>query len=175
MSSGCTSMGSGRPCSRTDRRRRVVLRRRDDDYELDLGPVERQVLTNLCGELRAALESGDANPSLRRLFPPAYADDPDHQKAYESLVGDELVKSRLDALATVERSCESGVVRREELDAWLTALNAMRLVIGTQLDVNENHETFDLDERDPDFHAHVVYDFLTGLLAVVLMEAAEGR
>jgi hypothetical protein len=154
----------------------VALRNQHDGtYGLELGSVERQVLTNLCGELSAALAEGESNPSLRRLFPPAYANDAEHERAYQSLVGDQLVQSRLSALETVERTCQSGVVTVDELGAWLTALNALRLVIGTQLDVGEQHDSHDVDERDPDFHTHVVYDFLTGLLAVVLMELTEQR
>jgi hypothetical protein len=154
----------------------LLKRRRDGDYDLKLGTVERQILVALCADLRAGL--GDTHghlgdePTFRRLFPTAYLNEPDLERSYQEMVGDELVATRVRALETVERTCEEGRLARPDLDLWLTALNALRLVLGTRLDVGEQHDVDDIDEDDPDLHAHAVYDFLSAMLAMVLMEVA---
>jgi hypothetical protein len=155
----------------------LLKRRRDGDYDLKLGTVERQILVALCADLRAALgddapgQPGD-EPTFRRLFPTAYLNEPDLERSYQAMVGDELVATRVRALETVERTCEEGRLARHDLDLWLTAINALRLVLGTRLDVGEQHDVDDIDDDDPDLHAHAIYDFLTAMLAMVLMEVA---
>lgn len=151
----------------------VFQRRADGNYDVELGELERGILVDLCTELAAALRAGDTNPALRRLFPTAYTEDAEHERAYQALVGAELVESRLHALETVKRGCDDRVVSPDELDVWLHAVNALRLVIGTQLDVEEEHDASAIDPADPQFHAHLVYDFLSGLLAMVLLEVQQ--
>lgn len=150
----------------------VLERRHDGNYDLRLGDVERQLVVQLCTDLAEALQTGVENPSLRRLSPPAYPDAPRLERSYQSLTGDELVAARVGALETVRQNCDDGEVGADEIDAWLTSLNALRLVIGTELDVGEQHDSLDVDEDDPDFQTHVIYDFLTALLAMFLGEAS---
>jgi hypothetical protein len=149
----------------------VLKRRRNGNYELRLGVVERELIDQLCADLVGALQTGVDNPPLRRLSPAAYPDAPRLEEAYQSLTGDELVKSRVAALETVRRNCEEGEVAPDEIEAWLISLNALRLVFGTELDVGEQHDAHEVEEDDPNFHAHVVYDFLTALLAMFVGEA----
>ena len=57
---------------------------------------------------------------------------------------------------------------RIQLDAagartWLTALNDIRLALGTRLGVSEDRDADDLDEDDPNRYAWAVYDFTTHL------------
>jgi hypothetical protein len=150
----------------------VLKRRRDGNYDLRLGAVERGLVVELCTDLAEALRAGVENPSFRRLSPTAYPEAPQFEQAYQSLTADELVAARVGALETVRENCEDGEVAPDEIDAWLTSLNALRLVIGTELDVGEQHDSLDVDEDDPDFQVHVIYDFLTALLAMFLAEAS---
>jgi len=89
----------------------------------------------------AGAESGadDASAlrSLRRLFPPAYSTDEDAQRNYESVTRTELSAHHRRALATLSRTARATSIDDEELNEWLTAVNDLRLVLGTVLGVTE--------------------------------------
>ena len=48
----------------------------------------------------------------------------------------------------------------------MRSVNAVRLVIGTQLDISE--ELAPVDQTDPDYPRYGVYDFLSNLLAWIV-------
>jgi Domain of unknown function (DUF2017) len=102
-----------------------------------LSPEERSLLLGLAGELRAQLEDESRDPSLRRLFPPAY-DDEEDERGYRELAGDELLSGRRQALELLAATTRNDRLSPEEADAWLRALNDLRLVLGTRLDVQED-------------------------------------
>src|SRR4051794_891421 len=107
MSTGCgrrwnTSRESERIMA-LDRRR--VKRTRSGRFHLRLPPEERDVLRSLPGQLRELLMTDD--PSLRRLFPPAYVDDPEHEEEYRRLMADDLVAGRQAALDIVEETIDA--------------------------------------------------------------------
>ena len=108
------------------------------------------------------LESTDA-PHLRRLFPPAYANDPERDAGYQVLTRDELLKARLESLATVEFALDEKDLDREQLSAWMQALTALRLVLGTRLDVDEDLRM--VEPTDPQAPLYAVYEFLSLLLS----------
>lgn len=128
--------------------RRRVTRTPAGEFRLRLGQDERQVLRSLPGQLRQLMDEDPEDPSLRRLFPPAYAEDPDHEAEYRALMGDDLRQQRLAALAVVERTVDAERLSEEEALSWLSALNDLRLVLGTRLGVSE--EAIGGDEVDPD-------------------------
>ena len=125
------------------------------------GP-ERELLAGLVDQLRELLELTTDDPSVRRLFPTAYHDDPERDREYQQLVRDELLERRLAALATVEESVEAEELDEAQLTGWLTAMNDLRLVLGTRLDVSEDQDG--IDEGDPDAPAMAVYGYLSVLL-----------
>jgi hypothetical protein len=116
---------------------KVIERASDGGVHLRLSPEERALVASLAGDLRAQLDAGTDDPSFRRLFPPAYDDEPDEQ-AYRELAGDELLDGRRRALELLAATARSDRLSAEEADAWLRALNDLRLVLGTRLDVQEN-------------------------------------
>jgi hypothetical protein len=118
----------------------------DGGIELRLSGEERRLLVGLAAELRSLLEGETGDPSLRRLFPPAYEDEQD-EDGYRALMGAELLEGRRGALELLARTAEQERLSAEEADAWLRALNDLRLVLGTRLDVQE--DTL-LDELRPD-------------------------
>ncbi len=133
-----------------------VRRAGKDAYELRLPDEERAVLRSLPGQLRELIEADD--PSLVRLFPPAYLDDDERDAEYRRLVRDDLVERHLEAMAIVEATVDKKRVTEEELLGWLRALNDVRLVLGTRLDVSE-----DMDEPppdDPNAGAYALYYYL---------------
>ena len=102
-----------------------------------LSPEERALLARLASDLRVQLEDSFDDPSFRRLFPPAY-EDAENERAYRDLAGDELLDGRRQALELLAATAGADRLSAEEADAWLRALNDLRLVLGTRLDVQED-------------------------------------
>ena len=130
------------------------------EVRLELSRHERALLAALAAELRAELEGGPGDPSLRRLFPPAYEDDGD-ERAYRELTGEGLLEGRREALELLASTVERERLSAEEADAWLRALNDLRLVLGTRLDVQEDTFEGDLHPDDPRTQELVVYGYLS--------------
>jgi len=115
----------------------VLDRTPDGGVRLRFSPEERALLAAVASDLRAQLEDSFDDPSFRRLFPPAY-DDAEHEKAYRDLAGDELLDGRRQALELLAATALNDQLTAAEADAWLRALNDLRLVLGTRLDVQED-------------------------------------
>lgn len=144
--------------------RRLIRRAKDGSFEVRLPEDQRDVLRNVLPQLREALE-GDAtaDPGFRRLFPVAYADDPVRDAEYRALVGDDLTAKRLANIETVLSSLDATRLSEDDLLAWMGAINDLRLVLGTRLDVSEETE-LDVDADDPDAPAYALYGYLGFLL-----------
>jgi hypothetical protein len=128
--------------------------------ELRLSREERSLLVGLVAELRALLDGAPSDPSLRRLFPPAY-DEEDDERAFRDLMGDELLDGRRAALELVAETVDRDRLSAEEADTWLRALNDLRLVLGTRLDVQEDTFAAELRSDDPRAPALAVYAYLS--------------
>lgn len=151
---------------------RRVERTRRGRYRLRLPRQEREILRSLPDQLRKLLGTDD--PALRRLFPPAYTDDPARQKEYEGLVSPELTRERLDALAIVERTVDASQLSEEETTAWLGALNDLRLILGTRLEVTEELYEEGLPEDDPRSPAFALFAYLGWLEEQIVEALASG-
>jgi hypothetical protein len=138
----------------------VFERGQGGEVELRLARDERALLAGLAGELRAVLEGEPGDPSLRRLFPPAYEDEQD-ERAYRELTGSGLLDGRREALALLAATTDRERLSAEEADAWLRALNDLRLVLGTRLDVQEDTFADELRQDDPRAPALAVYGYLS--------------
>jgi len=114
----------------------VIERASDGGVLLRFSAEERALVASLAAELRSQLDAGTDDPTLRRLFPPAYDDEQDEQ-AYRELAADGLLEGRRRALELLAATARSDRLNAEEADAWLRALNDLRLVLGTRLDVKE--------------------------------------
>jgi hypothetical protein len=130
--------------------------------ELRLSHDERSLLAGLVEELRLLLDGAPGDPSLRRLFPPAY-DEEDEERAYRDLMGGELLDGRRAALELVAETVDRDRLSAEEADTWLRALNDLRLVLGTRLDVQEHTFAEELRSDDPRAPALAVYGYLSWL------------
>jgi hypothetical protein len=128
--------------------------------ELRLSRDERSLLAGLVEELRALLDGAPGDPSLRRLFPPAY-DEEDDERAYRELMGGELLDGRRAALELVAETVDRDRLSAEEAETWLRALNDLRLVLGTRLDVQEDTFAEELHSDDPRAPALAVYAYLS--------------
>lgn len=141
-------------------------------YALRLTREERDVLRALPAQLRALLGTDD--PSLARLFPPAYGDDAASNAEYERLTRDALIADRLEALRVMEATVDADELTDDELTAWLGALNDLRLVLGTRLDVTEESYAADLDPRDPRAPELALFAYLSWLQEQAVAALAAG-
>ena len=151
---------------------RRVKRTRKGEYQLRLPPEERDLLRALPLQLKELIGTDD--PSLRRLFPPAYKDDPALEAEYRHYMADDLVASHERALDVMAATVDADVVNEEELVGWLRALNDLRLVLGTRLDVSEDMDPTDVDPDDPAAPAFAVYAYLSHLQEDVVASLGEG-
>jgi hypothetical protein len=144
-----------------------IKRRSSGRYRVKLRANEQIILRSLVHQLREQLMASTDEPHLRRLFPPAYANDAERDAGYQVLTRDELLEGRLSALDVVERTLDGGSdLDQAELTSWMTTLNSLRLVIGTRLDVDE--ELPELDPDDPLAPEYALYEFLGWVLAQVV-------
>jgi hypothetical protein len=143
-----------------------VRRRGEGRYQVRLRPNERVLVADLVGQLREQLLASTDDPAVRRLFPPAYPNDAERDAGYQVLTRDELLEHRLSALDVVERTLDGNELDHAGMTAWMGTLNALRLVLGTRLDVDEDLP--DLDRADPMAPAYAVYEYLGWLLSQVI-------
>jgi hypothetical protein len=141
---------------------RVVAR--DGSYQLTLDERERELIRQILGDMRALLTLDGSDPRVRRLYPSAYADDAEKEKEYRELTHEELRSSRLANVDAVEASIEASVLTEEQLTAWMQAVNALRLVLGTLLDIKDDDQELAFDPDDPEARTQALYGYLGGLL-----------
>jgi hypothetical protein len=138
-----------------------------DGFVFNIGDDERQLVTRLLTELSQLLMGGSDDPRLVRIFPPAYhlADDAEADAEYQRLMHEELVASRLSGITTVNAALQSSDVANEEtMIAFVQAINGLRLVLGTMLDVSEDQAADEIDDDDPLAGEHHLYNFFSWLL-----------
>ena len=145
--------------------KRMVRRAHDGTFTVRISDDERDLIAGLASQLRDLLLS-DQTEGLERLFPPGYANDPDRDQEYQQLTHDELLTKRLDSVDVVEQTITMKTLTEDQLSAWMGAVNDLRLVLGTRLDVSEDMDGVDFD--DPRAHAFAVYHYLTHLLAEIV-------
>ena len=141
---------------------RRVRRLRKGGVELRLPEGERAFLRSLAPQMREMLETPD-DPAVARLFPQAYTEDEQREAEYQLLAHSELMESHLAALATLEASADAERLDREQADAWMRALNEVRLVLGTRLDVTEEGHERPTTTDDPRAPVFAAYDYLSML------------
>lgn len=145
---------------------------------------EREFISTIAEQLRNMLmgspidDDTDLDDSLRRLFPTAYVDEPDHEREYRRLTRYDLLNAHLSHLDVLERCTTTNtVLKPDEVVKCLRALNALRLVIGTALDVSEDDDPTELltpnqDEQDPQRYVRLQFLYLGQLLGE-LVDAAD--
>jgi hypothetical protein len=148
--------------------RRVIRRDRHGGYQLNLSGDDREVLRQLVPQFNALLDE-PGQPALRRLFPPAYSDEDDaeHQEEYRRLMQEDLVARHRDELDLLSQTAFADKLTEEQMQAWTRALNSLRLVLGTVLNVQEEDE-----RRAPGTPDEALYQWLTFLLGEAI-EAME--
>lgn len=126
----------------------VFSRLPDGGVKLDLDRNEREVLQSLPVQLGDVLRDSPGEAALTRLSPPAYVEEPEHEEEYRHYMGDDLRQRQLAALSVMSETSGADVLTEEQAQGWLSALNSLRLVLGTQLDVGEDDELADVVDDD---------------------------
>lgn len=151
-------------------RRLIEKERSGDRYKLNLHGEERDLLRGL-GPQFAAMLDDPTQPVLERLFPPAYLGDEQlqMQDEYRRLMQEDLVERHRQEFELLASTAGSDTLTGDELLAWARALNSIRLVLGTHLDVSEDDEN-----RVPTVPEEALYQWLTYVLGEVI-DALEGQ
>lgn len=148
-----------------------AFRRSDDGhYQVRLRDTDRQMLGSLVVQLRSLLTTD--SPALARLFPPAYGDDEERNEGYAVLAGAELVDRRLAALDVMESSLQADELTEEQLETWMRSINDLRLVLGTILDVDEDHRP-PAGADDEVLGMYATYEYIGYLLELIVGALSE--
>jgi hypothetical protein len=123
------------------------------------------------------------DPALLRLFPDAYRDDDDAAADFRRYTEDGLRRLKTDRLTesravlvelmpanVAEDRVVAAEVTKDKIPALLGALNDMRLVLGSRLDIvaDEQDVTEWWDPDDPRHQQFEIYQWLTWLQATLL-------
>ncbi|GAA5118049.1 DUF2017 domain-containing protein [Haloechinothrix salitolerans] len=152
---------------------RGLVSQMEDMLKARADEAPQDELSELTG-IKAGPSTAPDDPVLARLLPDFHRFDPDQPAqedmdsaaALRSLHEPELLDAKLGVAEVVMETLgpEGGEVRLslEQADAWLSAINDVRLALGTALDVSEDMPD-ELPEDDPRA-AHIgVYHWLTYL------------
>ncbi len=154
--------------------RPVKRRRRDGRVVVTLPAPVAQLLGQVVAELGEVFASPPAGDVMNRLFPRAYLDPTEEnaEQEFQSVVHDDLVRSRVDAVAAMVADLEAAtpassdrveiVLDNEAEHRWLTVLNDARLTLGTVLGVTED-EPLDFPDDDPRAAGADMYALLSAL------------
>lgn len=126
-------------------------------FRPQLRRLERAILADLPGRTLALVDQG--HPATGRLFPAAYPEDPQADAEYRRATLDELLESRRVALRTLQEGLGKKSIGAEELEIWVAAFETLRLVLGTQLQVEEDMEL--PPPEDPRAAPFALYQFLS--------------
>ncbi len=139
-----------------------------------LDPYEVVLLRQLVGDVVTLVGADDLprNPVTERLFPDP-SPDPETAAAVRELIHDDLREAKVAAArALLESLPDDGKVAlgTDTAEQWLTALNDVRLALGTALGVTE-----DVYDRDADDAEMQVYQWLSFLQESLVEAVSAGR
>jgi hypothetical protein len=146
---------------------RPPVERTRHGYRLNIADRERDVVRRLLAEMRDLLTGPSDHVALTRIFPAAYhrPEHAEHDAEYQRLMREELVASRLAGIETVMGALDAKPPLSEaQMMAFLQAVNGLRLVLGTVLDVSEDDDPDDVDPDHPLAAEQQLYGFLSWLL-----------
>jgi hypothetical protein len=176
------------------------VKRRAQRIVVRLDPEERTVLAGLLGAVRTLLstdeDAGDSDPLaavvgmsqtpvgmpddpvLLRLLPDAYGD-AEQAAEFRRLTDSELRVRKTAAIDRMLADIAAGESIELDLDEgvgmWLQALNDVRLLLGTRLDVTEDwtETAADLLQDDPRVPLYAFYDWLSALQETLVLSATD--
>jgi Domain of unknown function (DUF2017) len=154
-----------------------IVTRAGSGYVLHIGKDERAVVARLLRELQAMQADPEAADAVARLFPVVHPADEQQEAEYQRLMRHELVASRSAAIDTVlavlARPGRKIALDDAEMTAFLQAVNSVRLVLGTILDVGEDDDLDAPDEllESPEYQ---LYGYLSFVLDAAVRAMSHG-
>jgi hypothetical protein len=169
MDGGFSTASGGMICLRIGSEEAAVVRLLIDQLLDLLGDVGESESFEGMPDLRLSENTSvPADPVLARLFPDAYREDQGASAEFRRYTEASLREGKRAAAQTVLQTLGEGgevFLDAEQAQAWLRALNDLRLALGTRLDITEEileqMRTFDWD--DPRNAGYAAYDWLTYL------------
>jgi hypothetical protein len=128
------------------------------------------------GRIRVGLEGPEQqlleqdDPSTARVFPVAYTDDAKAEADYREMMGSQLLQQHQRSLDTLSATAAAVTIDETEIHEWLDALEVLRLVLGTQLDVSEDGTI--VEDSDPRSAQFTVYHYLSMLQEEIISTLA---
>lgn len=131
----------------------------DEHVQLRLPHAEKALLASVLPQLRAVVDGDTGAEHLRaRLFPPAY-DDPEQEREFRELIGDDLVDQRRSAVDAALATLEGGRTKArqwsvdldpEQVQSWLSVLHDLRLVLAQVVGITTEADwEHSIDGADP--------------------------
>lgn len=107
------------------------------------------------------------DPALARLFPDGYSDDEHASADFRRFTEQDLRAQKLQALITVKETLgewagKANLTPSQSQD-WLRALNDLRLVLGTRLEITDEDDR-DHDSEEPGMQLYNYLTYLQGTL-----------
>lgn len=107
------------------------------------------------------------DPALARLFPDGYSDDEHASADFRRFTEQDLRAQKLAALTTVRESLDGWIgkssITAQQAQDWLKAINDLRLVLGTRLEIADEVDT-DFEADEPGMHLYNYLTYLQGTL-----------
>lgn len=147
---------------------------------LSLASAEREMLSNLTGEIIALLEEremddpGEArDPAITRLLPDAYNDDPEAAAEFRHFTEDDLANAKSNDAAEVASALNKHdpiILDARSIHPWLRTLTDLRLAISVRLGISNDDEQGVVTAESK--QARQIYQWL-GYLQEYLLDALE--
>jgi hypothetical protein len=150
----------------------------EDAWTLHFVEVEANILAGLPDQLEVLLANPDSNRRvIQRLFPVSY-DDPEEEALNRQLLGDSLLSARQEMITEIRdqlsggRATDEGLelsLDRAAIDLWLRFMNDVRLIIATDLGIEENiSDESAVDPASPNAPKYALLEYLGGVEAILI-------
>lgn len=143
-----------------------VRRIEGDRFAIDLDHRVRQVLLDL--KEMAVAHLAVESPATTRIFPVTYQNSPEMELDFQKLTRAPLTDHHQACLDTFANTLFLDELSLDEILAWLGALNNIRFILGSALEIDQDREAPEKD--DPNYEGFVVYDLLTYLQSAIIDE-----
>ena len=162
-----------------------VQRTTDGDFAICVAPDAWQLFLSFPDRLEELLLDPEQNHDvIRRLFPAAYKN-AEHEAEYRRLLGKDLLERKTEGLQTFRATVSGARKRRiavarpggkprreiwreilvpeEKFDSWLAFINDFRLMLGVQLDIQEDGWSDELELSHPQAEEFALLHLLSWL------------
>ena len=133
----------------------------DPDSENNSDPLAK--LLNMSGSTQIS-----EDPALARLFPDGYSGDEHASTDFRRFTEQDLRAQKIAALSVARETLAEwsgkSTVTPQQAQHWLKALNDLRLVLGTRLEITDEDDRY----RDSDEPGIQLYNYLTYLQGTLI-------